>query len=300
MRGERAVRRDRPALDRALPVVGDAEPDRGRGRVAVDAREVGRGDETGDLGGDRRRRVAALLLPALGPERRTVGDQEVRRRLDVVGVERGVGEPELLGHQDRVGGLVELRVERIGRGLAVDEAVARHRPVRQLLVLEEEERRGARGGEVAVGDEARPGLVEIAREDLAVGAEVRVRRVTGRDRLTPRRGEARDDRAGEGLVLRRLEHVGAHVVLVLEAVSLGRREARRASASAARSASCRSAATPACRRRASCRTAAPARPRRRRPPRPARRRSRARGRPCRRVRASPARSGRRCRRSRRR
>ena len=52
-------------------------------------REVGRRHEARDLGGDRGGREAALLLPALGPERRAVRDQEVRRRLDVVVVERG-------------------------------------------------------------------------------------------------------------------------------------------------------------------------------------------------------------------
>ena len=133
-------------------------------------------------------------------------------------VERGIREPELLRHQDREGDLVELRPERVGRGLAVDEAVSRHRAVRQLLALEQEQRRVARGVEVAVGEEARPRLVEVAGEDLAIGAEVGVRRVAGRDRLTPRRGEAGHDRAGEGLVLGGLEDVRAQVVLVLELV----------------------------------------------------------------------------------
>ena len=61
---------------------------RGRDGVAVDAGDVGRGHEPGDLGGDRRGRVPALLLPALGAERGTVRDEEVRGRLDVVAVER--------------------------------------------------------------------------------------------------------------------------------------------------------------------------------------------------------------------
>ena len=221
---ERPVRRHRPALDRALPVVGDAEPEGGGGRIAVDASEVGRSGEACDLSRDRGGREAALLLPALGAECGAARDQEVRRRLDVVRVQRSVREPELLGHQDRVRDLVQLRPERVGRELAVDEAVPRHRPVGQLLALEEEERRGARGREVAGGDEAGPGLVEVAGEHLAVGAEVRVRRVAGRDRLPPGRGETRHDRAGEGLVLGGLEHVRAHVVLVREPLPLGGRE----------------------------------------------------------------------------
>ncbi len=134
-RRERSGRRHRPALDLALPVVGDAEPERSDGCVAVRACEVGGGDEAGDLGRDRRGRVAALLFPALDAERRPVRDEEVRSRPDVVGVEGGVGEPELVGHEDRVGRLVELRPERVRCSLAVDEAVARHRPVRELLPL---------------------------------------------------------------------------------------------------------------------------------------------------------------------
>ena len=105
-----------------------------------------------------------------------------------------------------------------GRGLAVDEAVARHRAVGKLLALEQEQRRVARGRQVAVGEQSGPRLVEVAREHLAVGAEVRVLRIAGRDRLAPWRREARDDRAGEGLVLGRLDHVRAQVVLVGERV----------------------------------------------------------------------------------
>ena len=51
------------------------------------------------------------------------------------------------------------------------QAVARHRPVGKLLPLEEEERRIAGGREVAGSDEARPALVQVAREHLAVGTE---------------------------------------------------------------------------------------------------------------------------------
>ena len=294
MRGQRPVRRHRPALDRALPVVRDAEPERRRGGVAVRRREIGRRDEARDLGGDRGGREAALLLPALGPERRAVRDQEVRRRLDVAVVERGIREPELLRHQDREGDLVELRPERVGCGLAVDEAVSRHRAVRQLLALEQEQRRVARGGEVAVGEEARPRLVEVAGEDLAIGAEVGVRRVAGRDRLTPRRGEARHDRAGEGLVLGGLEDVRAQVVLVGELVDGLLLQARRAS-SAACSATCRRTASPCGSCPAPCRSRRRASPLPPRPPLPASRRSRASAPSCRPRRGRPARSGRRCR-----
>ena len=133
----------------------------------------------------------------------------------------GVGQPELVGHQDRVGHLVELRPERVGRDLAVDQAVPRERAVGQLLALEQEERRVARRGEVAGRDEAGPGLVQVASEDLAIGPEVGVVRVAGRHRLAPRRGEAGHDRARERLVLRGLDHVGAQVVGVLQLLPLG-------------------------------------------------------------------------------
>ena len=216
MRRVRAARRHGPALDRPLPVVCDAQPDGGRGRVPVCPRELGSRGKACDLRCDRGRRVAALLLPALDAERGAAGDQEVRRRPDVVRVQRCIGQSELLRHQDRVRRLVELCAERVRRNLAVHEAVPRHRTIGKLLPLEEEERRVTRGREVAGGDQARPALVEVAREHLAVGAEVGVRGVAGRDRLTPRRGEAGDDRAGERLVLRRLDHVGAQVIRVLE------------------------------------------------------------------------------------
>ena len=183
-------------------------------------RDFGGGGEAGNRGGDRRRRVAALLLPALRAERRAVRGDEVRRRPDVVGIESRVRHPELLRHQDRIGALVELRAERVRRGLSVREAVARHRAVGLLLPLEQEERRVARRLEVAVGHQARPRLVQVAREDLAVGAEVRVRGVAGRHRLAPWRREARSNRARERLVLGRLDHVRAQVVRVVERLPL--------------------------------------------------------------------------------
>ena len=145
-----------------------------------------------------------------------MGSDEVRRRPDVVLVERGVGQPELGGHEERVRGLVELDAERVGRQLAVHEAVAGHGAVGQLLALEQEQGGGPGGGEVAVGHETGPRLVEIAGEHLTVGAEVGVVRVAGRDGLPPRRGQAGDDRTGEGLVLAGLEHVGVQVVAGVE------------------------------------------------------------------------------------
>src|SRR2546430_16695204 len=105
-----------------------------------------------------------------------------------------------------------------GGAPAVDEAVARHRAIRQLLALEEEERRRARGRQIAVGDQSRPRLVEVTREHLAVRAEVRVRGVAGGDGLSPRGGEAGADRAREPLGPGRLWHVRLWVTLVLAVV----------------------------------------------------------------------------------
>ena len=77
-----------PALHLPLPGIGDAQPDHGGRRVAVRPGELRRRDQAGDAPGDRRRRVAALLLPALDAERRPARGDEVRGRLDVVRVQR--------------------------------------------------------------------------------------------------------------------------------------------------------------------------------------------------------------------
>ena len=88
-------------------------------------------------------------------------------------VERGVAaEPGQVGHQDRVGGLVELGAAGVRGGLAVQQRVARHRPVGQLLAVEQEQRGRPGRGDVAVGQQPGEGLVQVAGEHLAVGAEV--------------------------------------------------------------------------------------------------------------------------------
>ena len=127
-------------------------------------------------------------------------------------VEGSVGEAGLPGHQDRVGDLVELDAEAVRGELAVDQAVARHRAVGELLALEQEPHRVPGGGPVAGQHEPGEGLVQVAGEHLAVGAEVGVVGVAGRDRLPPGRGQAGHHRPGEGLVLGGLEHVRAQVV----------------------------------------------------------------------------------------
>ncbi len=184
-------------------------------------------DQPGDLGGDCRRRESALLLPALRAERRPVRDQIVCRRLDVRPQAGVAGESGLQHHQDRVGDLVQLGVKGIRRQLAVEERVAWQRPVGELLLLEQEPRGGTRGGQVAVGQQRRPRLVEVAGEDLPIRAEVGVGRVAGRDRLAPRRGDGGHDRARERLVLACLDHVGGNVVRVHCRRLLSRRQTRK-------------------------------------------------------------------------
>ena len=224
MVGERTVGGDRPTRQASLPIVGDAAGDGGSRRITVQVGDVGAGHQPGDLGRDGRGRIAALLLPAFDPEGRTMRDHEVDRRPDVLLVQRGVGHAHLGGHQDRVTRLIELDAERVRRDLAVEQAVARHRTIGQLLVIEQEDDRVAGGCQVAIGEQRAPGLIEIAREDLAIGAEKQVVGVARRDRLAPRRGEAGDDRPREGLVFAGLDDVGAEVVLVDELPPLtGRR-----------------------------------------------------------------------------
>ena len=132
-----------------------------------------------------------------------MADEEVGGRDDVVAVQRAVmRQARLPVHQDRVGGLVELEAAGVRRGLAVRQRVARHRAVRLLLALEQE-RRGVLGGPDVPGDEqAGERLVEVAREHLAIGAEVRrlaVGEHARRDRLAPRRIQSGGDGAGERL-----------------------------------------------------------------------------------------------------
>ena len=209
---------DRPALDRALEEVGGGPVDPGGGGVAVDVGDPAGRDQPGDLGRDRGRREAALLLPPLGAERRAVRDDEVGGLLDVVAVERAVpGQAGLPGHQDRVRRLVQLVAAGVRRLLAVGQRVARHPAVGQLLALEQEPGRRLRGRGVAGDQQPGERLVQVAGEDLAVGPEVvglAVGQVAGADRLAPRAAEPGRDRARERLVLAGLHHVDGQVVLL--------------------------------------------------------------------------------------
>ncbi len=90
----------------------------------------------------------------------------------------------------------------------------RHRAIGQLLLRQQEGRDVARSLYVTGQQDAGPSFVGIAGEDLAVRAEIGVRRVTRRDGLAPGRSQRGRQGAGVGLVLRSFDHVGAQVVLV--------------------------------------------------------------------------------------
>ncbi len=207
---------DRPGLDVALEVVRGRLVDLRPGEVAVLRGDGRGGGQPGDLGGDRGRGVAGLLLPPLHPERRPVRHQEVRGRPDVVLPQLGVpAQPGLPGHQDRVGRLVELGAAGVRCRLAVEQGVARHRPVRELLPVEQEQCRRARIRDVPVGQQPGERLVQVAGEHLAVGAEVGRLAVVegpGGHRLPPGAGQRGHDRAGVGLVFAGLDHVRGQVV----------------------------------------------------------------------------------------
>ena len=101
-RGVRTRGRERPVLDLAGKLVRRGLVDPGPDRIAIRRGDLSRGRQPGDLGRDRRGRVAGLLLPALNPVGGTMSDEEVGRGNDVVVVERASGQAGLPGHQDRV------------------------------------------------------------------------------------------------------------------------------------------------------------------------------------------------------
>ena len=171
--------------------------------VAVDARDRGRAHEPGDLGRDRARRVALLVLPALLLGDRPVLDDEVGRLADVAPVARAVA-PELPGEHDRQADLVHLQPLPLRR--AVDLRVLRERAVVELLLVEQEVERGVGRGLVARRQQRRGDLVEVARPDEVVRRRARVVGVDAQLAPAPRHRRRRDERARVVLVLVRLEH----------------------------------------------------------------------------------------------
>src|SRR5947209_3582389 len=131
-----------------------------------------------------------------------MADHEIGRRFDVRGVQARIGHSELPGHQDGIGAFVELDVERVRRGLAVDQTVAREGSVRLLLVEEQEIDDVARGLRVAGDKEAGPCFVDVAREYFAVRPKERVIRVVRNNGLTPWRRDTGYQGAGKRLIFR--------------------------------------------------------------------------------------------------
>src|SRR5258707_589810 len=99
---------------------------------------------------------------------------KVSRCLDVFLVEVSTCHPQLVGHNDGVANLVELRIERVGGNLPVQQAIARHRAVSLLLVIKQEFHSITRCRKVSVKQEASPRFIEIAREDFAIRAEIEI------------------------------------------------------------------------------------------------------------------------------
>ena len=124
----------RPPLDIALVVVGGGQVQARPGRVAGGLRQVRRGDQPGDFGGDVGRREAGVFLPAFGAVGRAVVDDEIGVRADVVGVEGHVpGQPGFPGHQQRIGVLVDLhQPERVRGDRPVQQRVTREAAIRLL------------------------------------------------------------------------------------------------------------------------------------------------------------------------
>src|SRR5262245_34985257 len=110
---------------------------------------------------------------------------KVCRWFDVVLVEVGLSHPKLESHDDGIAALIELRVEGVGRELTIEQTVAWHRAVRALLLKEQEVHDVTRGREITIQQETGPCLVDVACEDLAVGAEVEIVGVASRDGLAP-------------------------------------------------------------------------------------------------------------------
>src|SRR6266567_4118539 len=111
---------------------------------------------------------------------------KVRCWLDVVLEKIRTSHPKLVGHDDGIADFIELRVEGVGCELTIEQAVARHRAVRTLLLKEQEFHDVTRRREITIKLKTRPCLVDVACKDLAVGAEEEIVGVASRDGLAPR------------------------------------------------------------------------------------------------------------------
>src|SRR2546423_457380 len=145
---------------------------------------------------------------------------KVSRCLDVVLVEVSICHIQLVSHNDGVADLVELRIESVGRGLPVEQAIAGHRAINQLLVIKQEVHSSARRRKVAVKREASPSFMEVARKNCVGRAEEGSVGTSRRDSLSPGGGEACYYGTGEGFILGCLHHVSAQVVFAHKLVPL--------------------------------------------------------------------------------
>src|SRR5258708_36915036 len=97
---------------------------------------------------------------------------KVSRCLDVFLVEVSTCHPQLVGHNDGVADLVELRIERVGGNLPVQQAIARHRAVSLLLATKQEVHSSMRRRKVSVNQKASPAFIECAREAFTIRADI--------------------------------------------------------------------------------------------------------------------------------
>src|ERR1700722_16004487 len=198
---EEAVVGDGPVFDVSLEEVGVLLEELRGGHVTAVAREAGCANQSGDIGGQRRGRVAGVLLPSLLRGGRAVVDQEVSRpqdhriRIEILEPGALVQPPR---QHDRKRDFVELN--------AVDPEILRKAAVRTLRACEINES-AQRGGDVSRGGQTAHAVDHVARPDEMIAAEVLV--ALG---LAPRDAERSDERAGIGLVFMGEQQLGSAAI----------------------------------------------------------------------------------------
>ena len=185
-----------PFFDVGLEEVGVLLEELRGDQVAAIAGEARCANQRGDIGGQRRGRVAGVFLPSILRSGRPFVDQELCRRLHHrIRIE--ILEPGVLvqppRQHDRKRDFVELNAGPIR--LAVDPEILRKAAV-GMLRAREIDQRAHRGGDVAGGGQAGHAVDQVAGPDQVISAELFV----ALD-LAPRDAERGDHRAGIGLVL---------------------------------------------------------------------------------------------------
>ena len=165
--------------------------------VAAVAREAGRADQAGDIGRQRRGRVAGVFLPSLLRRWRAFSIRKCAAR-STIGYgskcPRGARLVQPPRQHDRKRDFVELDAGPVGS--AVDPEILREAAVGSLRAGEVDER-AQRGGDVAAGRQAGRAVDHVARPDQMVAAQVFV----ALD-LAPRDAERSDQRARDRSCLR--------------------------------------------------------------------------------------------------